>query len=72
MQASKPRQAGTSRRERIAAARLIELAAEARAGWDPTTLERLIVKTRNRRSRPLPAFPRPSKARLLDTPMPLP
>ena len=44
MQARKPRQAGTSRRERIAAARLSELAAEARAGWDATTLERLIVK----------------------------
>ena len=44
MQASKPRQTGTSRRERIAAAKLSELAAEARAGWDATTLERLIVK----------------------------
>ena len=44
MQASKPRQAGTSRRKRIAAAKLSELAAEARAGWDATTLERLIVK----------------------------
>ncbi len=44
MRASKPRQAGTSRRERIAVARLSELAAEARAGRDATTLERLIVK----------------------------
>ena len=44
MQASKPRQAGTSRRERIAAARLSELAAEARAGRNATILERLIVK----------------------------
>ncbi|MDE2905134.1 MAG: hypothetical protein OXQ28_03520 [Acidobacteriota bacterium] len=44
MQASKPRQARTSRRERIAAAKLSELAAEARAGLDATTLERLIVK----------------------------
>ena len=41
MQASKPRQASTSRRERIAAAKLSELAVE---GWDATTLERLIVK----------------------------
>ena len=39
-----PRQTGTSRRERIAAAKLNELAAEARAGWDATILERLIVK----------------------------
>ncbi len=37
MRASKPRQAGTSRRERIAVARLSELAAEARAGRDATT-----------------------------------
>ena len=37
-------QAGTSRRERIAAARLSEPAAEARAGRDATTIERLIVK----------------------------
>ena len=44
MQASKAGQAGTSRRERIAAAKLSELAAEARAGRDATTLERLIVK----------------------------
>ena len=41
MQASKPRQAGTSRRERIAAAKRSELEAE---GWDATSLERLIVK----------------------------
>ena len=39
-----PRQAGTSRCERIAAAKLSELAAGARAGWDATTLERLIAK----------------------------
>ena len=44
MQASKPGQAGTSRRERIAAVKLSELAPEARAGWDATTLERLVVK----------------------------
>ena len=44
MQASKARQVGTSRRERIAAAELSELAAEARAGRDAATLERLIVK----------------------------
>ena len=44
MRASKPSKAGTSRRERIAAAKLSELAAEAQAGWDATTLERLIVK----------------------------
>ena len=44
MRASKPRQTGTSRHERIAAATLSELAAEARAGRDGTTLERLIVK----------------------------
>ena len=44
MQASKPRQAGRSEREEIAAAKLSELAAEAQAGWDATTLERLIVK----------------------------
>lgn len=43
-QASKARQAGTSRRARIAAAKLRELAAEARAGRDAATLERLIVK----------------------------
>ena len=44
MQASKPTQAGTSRRQRVAAARLSELAAEARVGRDATTIERLIVK----------------------------
>ena len=43
-QASKARQAGTSRRARIAAAKLRELAAEAREGRDAATLERLIVK----------------------------
>lgn len=48
MQASKPRQAGTSRRERIAAAKLSKLAADARPGSDATTLERLIVKGRTR------------------------
>ena len=41
MLASKPRQAGTSRRERISATKLSELAAEARAGWDATTLKRV-------------------------------
>ena len=35
-QAGKPRQAGTSRRERIAAAKQSELAAEALPGWDAT------------------------------------
>lgn len=44
MQARKLRQAGTSRRERIAAAKLSELAAEAQAGWDATTLERRVAK----------------------------
>ena len=44
MQARKPRQARTSSREKIAAAKLSELAAEAREGRDATTLERLIVK----------------------------
>ena len=39
MQASKPRQAGTNRRDKNRAAKLSELAAEARAGWDATTLE---------------------------------
>ena len=38
-------QAGTtSRRERIAAAKVSELSVDARAGWDATTLERFIVK----------------------------
>ena len=36
--------ASASRRETVAAVKLHELAAEARAGWDATTLERLIVK----------------------------
>ena len=40
MPASKPGEAGTSGRERIAAAKLSELAADARASWDATTLER--------------------------------
>ena len=44
MQATKPKQAGTGVRVRTAAARLSELAAEAKAGGDATTLERLIVK----------------------------
>lgn len=44
MQASTAGQASASRRERVAAGRLSELAAEARAGQDATTLERLIVK----------------------------
>ncbi|MCY4598294.1 MAG: hypothetical protein OXF27_00010 [Acidobacteria bacterium] len=44
MQARKPRQAGTSRRERIAAGKLSELTAEARAGRDAASLERPIVK----------------------------
>ena len=44
MQASKAGRAGASTRERIAAAKLSELAAEARAGPDATTFERLIVK----------------------------
>ena len=44
MQASKPGQAGTSRRERIAPAKASELPAEAPAAWDATTLERLVVK----------------------------
>ncbi len=43
MRASKARRAGTSGRERAGAARLSELAAEARAGRVATTLERLIV-----------------------------
>ena len=44
MQATRPRQAGAGVRVRTAAAKLSELAAEAQAGWDETTLERLIVK----------------------------
>ena len=44
MQAITAGAASASRRETVAAARLSELAAEARAGWDATTLERLIVK----------------------------
>ena len=42
--ASRHEQTGTSRQERIAVAKLSELAAEARAGWNATTLEQLIVK----------------------------
>ena len=44
MQAITAGAAFASRRETVAAAALSELAAEARAGWDRTTLERLIVK----------------------------
>ncbi len=44
MQAITAGAASASKRETVAAARLSELAAEARAGWDATTLERLIVK----------------------------
>ena len=43
MQAKKPNQTRASRREEIAAAKLSELAAEAREDRDATALERLIV-----------------------------
>ena len=44
MEATEPKPAGTGVQVRTAAARLSELAAEAQAGRDETTLERLIVK----------------------------
>ena len=44
METTEPRQTGTGVQVRTAAARLSELAAEAQAGRDETTLERLIVK----------------------------
>ena len=44
MQATKPMRPGRSGRHRIAAVKLSELAAEAEAGSDATTLERLSVK----------------------------
>ena len=44
MQATEPKQADAGVQARTAAAKLTELAAEAQAGWDDTTLERLIVK----------------------------
>ena len=47
--ASKPRQTGTNRRERIGAAKLSELATDARAGLGRHHPERLIVKGLTRR-----------------------
>ena len=44
MEATEPKQTGTGVHVRAAAARLSERAAEARAGREETTLERLIVK----------------------------
>ena len=44
MPATRPKQAGAGVRVSTAAAKLGELATEAKAGWDETTLERLIVK----------------------------
>ena len=44
MQATEPKQADAGVHLRTAAAKLSELAAEAQAGWDETTLERLIFK----------------------------
>ena len=44
MEATEPKQTGAGVHVRTAAARLSELAAEAQAGRDETTLERLIVK----------------------------
>ena len=44
MEATEPKQTGTGVPVKVAAAWLSELAAEARAGRDETTLDRLIVK----------------------------